>query len=165
VPREPYLVPFGQAETRRRGRDLTILAVGPSLYPAWEACQLLAVDYGVEAELIDLRSLVPLDLDPVVESVRRTSRLLLVSDAVVRGSLLNSIAAEAQLQVFDYLDGTVTVIGAPNWITPAAELEDAFFPNAKTILSAVDEYLIPLTGWPHDGLGRDARLAAWRQGT
>ncbi len=164
VPRDRYEVPIGVPLVKRSGRDLTILSVGPALYPALEACTRLADDHGVDAELIDARSLVPLDLEPIIESVRKTSRLLLVSDACLRGSILNSIAAEIQLQAFDYLDGPVVVIGAPNWITPSAELEDAFFPNAGTILGAVDEWLIPLRGFHRSGEARTARLDAWRAG-
>lgn len=165
VPRERYEIPIGVPDVKRPGRDLTILAIGPALYPALEACRRLAADHGLEAELIDARSLVPLDLGPIVESVRRTSRLLLVSDACLRGSFLNSIAAEVQLQAFDYLDAPVVAVGAPNWITPSAELEDAFFPTAESVLAAVHEYLIPLTGSGGSGQGRASRLEAWRTGT
>lgn len=164
VPRETYRIQIGQCDIKRPGKDLTILAVGPTLYPAWEACNVLSTEHGLEAELIDLRSLVPLDLEPIVKSVRRTSRLLLVSDAVVRGSFLNTIASEVQLQAFDFLDAPVTVIGAPNWITPAAELEDAFFPTSDSILAAIHEYLIPLDNRFRSEPTRTARLAAWRDG-
>jgi 2-oxoisovalerate dehydrogenase E1 component len=164
VPRETYEVPIGLPEVKRLGRDVSILAVGPALYPAFDASARLASEHGIEAELIDARSLVPLDLGPIIESVRKTSRLLLVSDSCVRGSFLNSIAAEIQLQAFDYLDGPVTVLGAPNWITPAAELEEAFFPTADTILGAIHEYLIPLPGLGQAAETRSGRLAAWQTG-
>ena len=92
------------------------------------------------AELIDARSLVPLDLVPIIESVRKTSRLLLVSDACLRGSFLNSIAAEVQLQAFEYLDGPVTVVGAPNWITPCGRTGGGVLPRRPTaILAAVSQ--------------------------
>ena len=71
----------------------------------------------------------PLDLGPIIESVRKTSRLLLVSDACLRGSFLNSIAAEVQLQAFEYLDGPVTVVGAPNWITPCSRTRGGVLPR------------------------------------
>jgi 2-oxoisovalerate dehydrogenase E1 component len=165
VPREHYTVRIGEPEIKRAGGDLTILAVGPAVYPALKACEVLSHEHGIETELIDPRSLVPLNLAPIVESVHRTGRLLLVSDAVIRGSFLNTIAAEVQLQAFSDLDGPVTVLGAPNWITPAAELEDAFFPTSGSIVSAVNEYLIPLPGHRFDGSTRETRLAAWQAGT
>jgi len=164
VPRERYEVPIGLPEVKRPGRDLTILAVGPALYPALDACARLAGEHGIDGELMDARSLVPLDLGPIIESVRKTSRLVLVSDGCVRGSFLNSIAAEIQLQAFEYLDGPVTVLGAPNWITPAAELEEAFFPTADTILGAIHEYLIPLPGLAPAVATRSERMAAWQSG-
>ena len=163
VPRESYKIPIGVPDIKRPGRDLTILAVGPALYRAFDACGRLASDYGIEAELIDARSLVPLDLGPIIESVQRTSRLLLVSDACVRGSFLNSIAAELQLQAFDYLDAPVVVLGAPNWITPAAELENAFYPTTDGILAAIDSYLVPLAGL-NGADDRSARLEGWKAG-
>ena len=163
VPRESYKIPIGVPDIKRPGRDLTILAVGPALYRAFDACGRLASDYGIEAELIDARSLVPLDLGPIIESVQRTSRLLLVSDACVRGSFLNSIAAELQLQAFNYLDAPVVVLGAPNWITPAAELENAFYPTTDGILAAIDSYLVPLAGL-NGADDRSARLEGWKAG-
>lgn len=165
VPHERYEVPIGVPEIKRVGKDLTIASIGPALYPALEACERLAIERGLEAELIDVRSLVPLDLDVIVTSLMKTSRLLFVSDAVLRGSFLNTIAAEVQIQAFDYLDAPIVVLGAPNWITPAAEIEDAFFPTADRIIAAVDELLIDFPARERSGSMRAARAAAWRSGT
>ena len=164
VPRERYEIPFGSPAVKRSGGDITIVAVGPALYPAHDACARLSTEHGIEAELIDARSLVPLDLGPIIESVQKTSRLLLVSDACQRGSFLNTIAAEVQLQAFQYLDGPVTVVGAPNWITPAAELEEAFFPTADAILAAVSEFLIPISGVGATEESHARRLRGWQSG-
>jgi 2-oxoisovalerate dehydrogenase E1 component len=164
VPPQSYEVPLGVPELRRSGSDLTIATIGPALYPALQVCNRLDREYGVSAELIDLRCLVPLDLEPIVTSVRKTGRLVLVSDAVVRGSFLNSIAAEAQLQAFEHLDAPVTVIGAPNWVTPAAELEDAFFPTPDRILDVIAAVILPLPNRPAPPDERAARAASWRSG-
>ena len=111
--------------------------MGASLYKAVEAASVLESRFGVSAEVFDLRFIVPLDLEPIVESVKKTGRLLLVSEAVERGSYLHTIASKVQDLAFEYLDAPVVVIGSRNWITPAAEMESLFFPQVCWILVAV----------------------------
>ncbi len=167
VPRDHYRLPIGVPEIKRPGRDLTILAVGPALYRTLEAADRLAREFALEAEVIDARSLVPFELETLLESVRRTSRLLLISDAVVRGSILNTIAQQVGRVCFHHLDAPAVVLGAPNWITPAAELEHAFFPQARDILDVVNAELIPLAGYvgPTADELHARVLAASRRGT
>ena len=146
VPVEYYEVPMGEPALRRAGSDLTILTVGATLYRALEAAEILQDKYGISAEVIDARFLNPLNYAPIVESVRKTGRVLLASDASERGSFLHTMASNISQLAFDYLDAPVAVVGARNWITPAAELEDAFFPQTGWILDTIDQRILPLPG-------------------
>jgi len=146
VPAGYYEVPEGEPAVRREGRDLTIVSIGATLYRALEAAQLLESKYGVSAELIDARFINPLNYDRILESVRKTGKVLLTSDACERGSYLHTMAATITQAAFDDLDGPPVVLGSRNWITPGADLEEAFFPQAPWILDAVHERLLPLPG-------------------
>jgi 2-oxoisovalerate dehydrogenase E1 component len=165
VPVGHYTVPIGVPEVKRPGSDVTILTIGSTLYRAMEAADRLQKEFGVSAELIDARSLVPFDYAPVLDSVRKTGRVLLASDACERGSYLHTLAANIQAFAFDALDAPVAVVGAKNWITPAAEMEELFFPQSSWILDAVHAQLRPLPGYRSsaDAL-RNARLQRERDG-
>ena len=97
--------------------------------------------------MIDLRAATPLNYEPLVESVRKTGKVLLVSDAVERGSVMHTVAANLTQLCFDDLDGPPVVVGSRNWITPAAELEAMFFPQAGWLLDAIHERILPLNGY------------------
>jgi len=147
VPAESYEVPFGEPAVRREGSDLTLLTVGATLYRALEAAEELERRFGLSCELIDARSLVPFDYEPVLRSVRKTRKIVLASDACERGSVLQTMAAKITQLAFDELDAPPVVVGARNWITPADEVEDAFFPQPADILDAVHEHVLPLPGY------------------
>jgi 2-oxoisovalerate dehydrogenase E1 component len=147
VPEGRYQVPFGQPDVKRTGDDLTILSIGATLYRAVEAADELEAKYGVSCEIIDARSIVPFDYEPVLESVAKTRKILLTSDACERGSFLQTMAAKITQLGFDELDGPPVVVGARNWITPADEVEEAFFPQTWDILDAVHTYIYPLKGY------------------
>ena len=136
VPAAYYRLPLGVPEVRRAGRDLTILTIGPSLYPALQAAAEMAAA-GIEAEVIDARSLVPFDYRPVLESVARTGRFLTVTEAAERGSFAQTVAATVARHGFSDLRAPPRVIGAPNWIVPGADMEATFFPQAHDIVDAV----------------------------
>jgi 2-oxoisovalerate dehydrogenase E1 component len=146
VPEEYYEIPEGQPEVKRSGTDVTIVTIGATLYRAIEAAETLEERYGISAEVIDARFITPLDLEPIVESVKKTGRLVLASDAVERGSFLHTIAGNLSRVAFDELDAPPVVVGSRNWITPAKELEDAFFPQAEWIVDAIHEQVLPLKG-------------------
>ncbi len=146
IPEGYYEVPEGEPVIRREGNDLTIITIGATLYKAIEAADVLETDYGVSAEVIDLRFINPLNYDLLVESVKKTGKIVLSSDACERGSFLNTVAANLSQLAFDYLDGPPVVVGARNWITPAAEMESVFFPQKEWILDAIHERLLPLKG-------------------
>jgi 2-oxoisovalerate dehydrogenase E1 component len=146
VPAGYYEVPEGEPALRREGRDLTIVSIGATLYRALEAVEELAARYGVSAELIDARFINPLNYQLILESVKKTGKVLLTSDACERGSYLQTMAATIAQAAFDELDGPPVVVGSRNWITPGADLEDAFFPQKSWIIDAVHERLVPLPG-------------------
>ena len=146
VPVEEYQLPLGEPALRREGEDLTILSVGATLYRALEAAQLLQERHDLAAEVIDARFINPLNYGPILQSVNKTGRIVLVSDACERGSFLHTMAANITQLAFDALDGPPAVVGARNWITPPAELEAMFFPQADWILDTIHERLLPLPG-------------------
>ena len=136
VPQGYVRLPFGEAAVRRAGGDVTVLTIGPSLYPAMDAAAELA-GHGIEVEIIDARTLVPFDYDTLLDSVRRTGRLVIVSEAVERGSFANTVAANVTRLAFGDLKDAPIVLGAPNWIAPGADMEDKYAPQAHDICDAV----------------------------
>lgn len=145
VPTEYYEVEMGEPALRRRGGELTIVTVGAVLYRALEAADELADKHGIDAEVIDARFINPLNYEKIVESAEKTGKVVLVSDACERGSFLHTVASNISQLAFNYLDGPVAVVGARNWITPPAELEEAFFPQKEWILDTIHERILPLT--------------------
>ncbi len=146
VPEGYYEIPEGEPVVRKEGRDITILTIGATLYPAMETAVELEEKYGVDAEVIDLRFINPLNYEPIVESIKKTGKVLLVSDAVERGSFLHTVASNISQIAFDYLDGPPAVVGSRNWISPAAEMEEEFFPQKEWMIDAIHERILPLKG-------------------
>ena len=147
VPEEYFEVPIGEPDIKKSGRDITILTVGATLYTAVAAARILEEKFGLSAEIIDARSLVPFKYDIVIESVKKTGRIVLASDACERGSHLKDIAQNITELAFDYLDAPPVVIGARNWITPAYELEKFFFPQPEWIIDSIHQKILPLSGY------------------
>jgi 2-oxoisovalerate dehydrogenase E1 component len=146
VPEGYYEIDLSEPSVKRAGTDLTIVTLGPALYTAVSAAQELQTRFGVSAEVIDLRAANPLNYEPLVASVRKTGKVLLVSDAVERGSVMQTVAANLTQLCFDDLDGPPVAIGSRNWITPAPELEATFFPQVSWLLDAIHERILPLSG-------------------
>lgn len=136
VPAQYYRLPFGVPEVKRPGRDLTVLTIGPALYPALAAAGELAAA-GIEAEVIDARTLVPFDYQPVLDSVARTGRFVAVTEASERGSFAQTAAATVARHGFSSLTAPPRVIGSPNWIVPGADMEATYFVQAHDIVDAV----------------------------
>jgi 2-oxoisovalerate dehydrogenase E1 component len=147
VPEGYYEVPIGEPDIKKEGKDITILTVGATLYRALDAAKELEEKYGLSAEVIDARSIVPFNYEKVLESVKKTGRIILASDACERGSHLKDMAQTISELAFDYLDAPPVVIGARNWITPAHELEDYFFPQPEWFIDAIHEKILPLKGY------------------
>jgi 2-oxoisovalerate dehydrogenase E1 component len=146
VPADYYEIPFGPPAQRRVGKDLTMITVGATMYRALEAADILEQKYGLSVDFFDCRSINPLDYDPLIESVRKTGKVLLSSDACERGSVMHDIASNISQLAFDELDAPPVVVGSRNWITPCAEVESDFFPQPEWIVDAVHERIIPLPG-------------------
>ncbi len=146
VPTGYYEVKLGDPDVKRTGKDVTILTIGAVLYRAMEAAKILEEKYGVSAEVIDTRSIVPFDYSKVIESVKKTGKVVIVGDAVERGSVMKDMAANINEFAFDYLDAPAIALGSRNWITPAHELEHFFFPQADTIIDCIHEKIMPLKG-------------------
>ncbi|MDX1995501.1 MAG: thiamine pyrophosphate-dependent enzyme [bacterium] len=146
VPVDYYEVPLGEPAVRRAGKDITLVTIGATLYRALEAAADLETKYGLSAEVIDTRFINPLNYERILESVKKTGRVVLASDACERGSFLHTMASTISQLAFDDLDAPVVVVGARNWITPPAELEDAFFPQKEWILDTIHERVLPLPG-------------------
>ena len=142
VPEEEYLVPLGIAEVKRSGNDLTIVAWGPAVQDSLKAADRLQTESGASTEVVDLRSLVPLDIETVLRSVQKTGRCVVVSQAVQVGSYTGEVASRVQSEAFDYLDAPILRVGAKNGIAPQSHvLEAAFLPTVEDILAAARSLL------------------------
>ena len=146
VPEGYFETEEGEPAVRTQGKDLTLVTLGPVLYSGMKVVEEMKEKYGMEVELIDLRFVNPLNYDKLVESVKKTGRVVLASDSVERGSCMHNIAANLTTLCFDYLDAPPVVVGAKNWISPAAEMEKDYFPQASWIIDAVHERILPLPG-------------------
>ena len=147
VPEGYYEVPMGEPDIKRPGKDITILTVGATLYQAVEAAGILEEKFDISAEIIDARTINPFNYEKVLESVKKTGRILLASDACERGSHLKDMAQTISELAFDNLDAPPVVVGARNWITPAYELEKFFFPQPEWIIDAIHEKIMPVKGY------------------
>ena len=141
VPEEIYEIPLGQAGTVRPGRDATVIAVGRMVAEAMTAAEELAGS-GVDVEVIDVRTVQPLDSQAIVDSVRRTNRALVVHEAVTFGGIGAEISSQIQEEAFDYLDAPVLRLGAPFSPVPFSPvLERAYIPDSNRIAAGVRRLL------------------------
>ncbi len=141
VPEEEYLVPFGQAAVRRTGDDLTIVASGLSAQMAIEAAEKLAAE-GIEAEVIDLRTLVPLDMDTIIESVAKTHHVIVANDGYRNCGFAAEVMARIMEQGFDYLDAPVMRVTSEDVPIPCSEaLEQVALISAEKIATTARELL------------------------
>ena len=136
VPDEDYVVPIGKAAIRREGGDLSIITFGAMVYTALDAAKQLA-EQGVEAEVLDLRSLAPLDREAVLTSVSKTSRALLLHEATLTGGIGGELAAIIAEEAFEYLDAPVMRVASLDSPVPySPPLEAAFLPNVEKVVAA-----------------------------
>ena len=141
VPEEMYRIPFGEAEIRRDGDDVTIATYGMMVHRALEAADQLAAD-GIECEVVDLRTLSPLDTDTVLESVENTGHLVVVDEAPPRCSVAADVAAQVARDGFRDLKAPVGMVTAPHTPVPfSPELEKHFVPSADKIAACVRDTL------------------------
>lgn len=137
VPEEDYTIPFGEAVIRKPGKDVTVVAFGFMVYEALEAARELS-DHGIDVEVIDPRTIVPLDKDTIFESLEKTGRLVTVEEGRIRGGLGAELAALACSEYFSVLKAPVQRVAAPMVPVPgSAALEDLYLPNKDAIVRAV----------------------------
>ena len=147
VPKGYYEIPLGEPDIKREGNDITFLTVGATLYTALKAADKLQKEHELSVEVIDARSLVPFNYEKVLASIKKTGRIVIASDATTRGSYLNDLANNITTLAFDDLDAPPVIVGSRNWITPAYELEYAFFPQVASFLDAIHEKIVPLKAY------------------
>ena len=136
VPEEEYLIPLGVTDIKRVGKDVTLVTYSRMVYRALEAAEILAQE-GIEVELVDLRTLKPLDMDTVVSSVKKTGRLVGVTEAYENTSFINEVMAQVNERAFDWLNAPMARVAAANVPVPRAEvLEDLAIPNVQRIVAA-----------------------------
>ena len=139
VPEGEYLIPMGVADIKRKGTDVTIVSFGKIIKEAYKAADELA-EQGIEAEIIDLRTVRPIDYDTILESVRKTNRLVVLEESWPLGSIATEIAFKIQKDAFDFLDAPikrVTCLDTPMAYAPT--LVEAFLPNKDKLIEAVKE--------------------------
>jgi pyruvate/2-oxoglutarate/acetoin dehydrogenase E1 component len=141
VPEDNYVIPLGEADVKREGKDLTIVTLGRMVHFALEAAERLAGD-GADVEVLDLRSVSPMDEAAILESVKKTHRLVAVDEDNPRCSLAADVVALVAGEAFDYLDAPPKMITAPHTPVPFSPvLEDTYLPSVDTIVSTVQSLM------------------------
>ena len=136
VPEEEYVIPFGVADIKRPGKDVTLVTYSRQVLNSLEAAGKLAAE-GIDVEVVDLRTLKPLDIDTIVSSVKKTGRLVGVTESYENTSFINEVMAQVNEQAFDWLDAPMVRVAAANVPVPRAEvLEDSAIPNVGRIMAA-----------------------------
>lgn len=138
VPESDYVVPIGKADVKRPGRDLTVIGYGLMLHEALRAADMVAPE-GIDVEVVDLRTLAPLDKETILASVKKTSKVMIVHEDNKTGGLAGEIAAIIAEEAFDYLDGPITRVCAPDvpGVPFSHPMQDFFMPNADKIAAAI----------------------------
>jgi 2-oxoisovalerate dehydrogenase E1 component len=139
VPEKEYLVPLGQAKVLKEGKDITIVCWSYMVGQSMEAAKMLEKD-GISAEVIDIRTLIPLDIDTIADSVKKTGKAVVTSQEVEQSGFMSEVVTQIQENVFDYLDGPIQRLGAPNGIPPSAQnLEKLFLPDSQKLIEVIKE--------------------------
>jgi 2-oxoisovalerate dehydrogenase E1 component beta subunit len=140
LPADDYIVPIGKAALRRPGKDITLVTYGAMLYQAYEAAEQLAPD--IELEVIDLRSILPFDIEMVMDSVKKTSRCILLHEDTLTGGIGGEIAARLADEAFTYLEAPIKRVTSPDAPVPfAPTLEEEFLPNAAKVVKTARELM------------------------
>jgi pyruvate/2-oxoglutarate/acetoin dehydrogenase E1 component len=141
VPDEDYVIPFGIADVKREGSDVTVVTYSRMVHRALEAAEKLAEE-GISVEVIDLRTLNPLDMDTIAASVKKTGRVVGVTESYKTNSFISEVATRIQEEVFDWLDAPVVRVAALDVPVPMSEpLEDAAIPNVDAIIAGIRKIL------------------------
>jgi pyruvate/2-oxoglutarate/acetoin dehydrogenase E1 component len=144
VPEDEYTIPIGVADVKREGGDVTIVSYSYIVHTVLAAAERLQAE-GIRAEVIDLRTLRPLDVQTLVASVRKTHRAVIVREACITGGFGAEIVSRIVEEAFDYLDAPLKRVGTPDVPIPYAKtMEDFIFPNEQTVMTAVKDVLYKL---------------------
>ncbi len=134
LPEDEYLVPIGKADLKRRGNDITVITYGAMVHNALEAASVL-VEEGIDLEVLDLRTLLPLDKERILESVKKTSKVILLHEDVRTGGIAGELSAIIAEEAFEYLDGPIMRITAPDTAVPySPPMEELVFPTTSDIV-------------------------------
>lgn len=144
VPKDYYEIPFGEGVIREQGDDLTIVTLGAALYTAIDAAKILREKYNIKAEIIDMRSAVPFDYDIIINSIKKTGKVIFINEGFERMNFMKAVASNITEFAFDYLDSPPAVLGARNWIMPGADYEKYIYPQIDDILSTIDGKIMKL---------------------
>jgi 2-oxoisovalerate dehydrogenase E1 component len=139
-PGPDFMIPFGKAKVVREGQDLTVVAAGALVKRSLDAAKLASEEHGVEAEVIDLRSLNPLDMGTISTSVKKTNRILIAHEDSLSWGLGSEIAARVADELFPWLDGPVKRVGSlDTWVAYAPRLEEVILPQTHGVLAEILE--------------------------
>jgi len=142
VPEKEYLIPLGQADIKREGSDVTVVATAAMVSRALNAAERLQKEKGVSLEVVDPRTIVPFDKETVLNSVKKTSRLVVFTEECQTGSFAEHVAAIVADEGFDYLDAPIKRVNAPDTPVPyGTVLEDFWLPNEEKLIKAINEIL------------------------
>src|SRR5262249_31527506 len=136
VPSDDYIVPIGKAAIRREGKNLSIITYGAMVYTALDAAEKLKLE-GIDAEVLDLRTLLPFDREAVLETVKKTSKVMILHEATRTGGMAGELTAVINESAFEYLDGPVMRVTSIDTPVPyAPPLEEFFMPQVDDVLKA-----------------------------
>lgn len=140
VPEEEYTIELGKAAVKREGTDVTLIAYGAMVHSALKAAEELAKD-GIEAEVIDLRTVSPIDIDTILESVKKTNRAVVIQEAQRQAGVAANVVAEIQERAILHLEAPVLRVTAPDTVYPFSEAEEVWLPNHQDIVDKVNEVI------------------------
>ena len=142
VPEGEYLIPFGQAEIKREGSDVTVVATAYMIHKALNVAEKLQPEKGISLEIIDPRTIVPFDKETVLNSVKKTGRLVIFTEECQTGSFAAQVAAIVADEAFDYLDAPIKRVNAPDTPVPyGVVLEDFWIPDEGKLIKAINEIM------------------------
>jgi pyruvate/2-oxoglutarate/acetoin dehydrogenase E1 component len=141
IPEEDYTIPMGVGDIKREGKDISIITYSYMVHKALAAAEILGVD-GIDAEVVDLRTLKPMDTEIIAASVKKTHRVVVFHEACVTGGIGGEIVAKIAENVFDYIDAPIKRVGIPDVPVPYAKsLEDAIVPNEDKLITCIKEVM------------------------
>ena len=140
VPEEEYTIDLGKADVKREGSDVTLIAYGAMVHSALKAAEQLEED-GVQAEVIDLRTISPVDYETIIESVEKTNRVVVIQEAQKQAGIAANVASEIQERAILHLEAPVLRVAAPDTVYPFSSAEEVWLPNHNDILDKVNKVM------------------------